>query len=158
MTNTDNKGFVRPVEEYRQTEFGLYMARSADHRHFDRLQSWLLPAFDLRISVFGFLGDHRADERLYLDVAAVTGPDDRGRWRTVDWYLDLIDRPGRALELVDVDELLAAHRSGLLDAEACERAVRVAAKTMIGAAIHGDDVEAWLRSAGVDLTWPEDDR
>ena len=30
-TNIDPKGFLRRVDTYRETEFGLYMARGADH-------------------------------------------------------------------------------------------------------------------------------
>ena len=37
-----------------------------------------------------------------------------GRWRTEDHYLDLVVRTGVGTELLDVDELLDAHRHGLL--------------------------------------------
>ena len=33
-TNIDPKGFLRRVDTYRETEFGLYMARGADHPNF----------------------------------------------------------------------------------------------------------------------------
>jgi predicted RNA-binding protein associated with RNAse of E/G family len=154
LTNTDPKGFVRQVDVYRATDFGLYMDRGADHPEFDRLQSWLLPAFGLRVSIFGYRPGHERDQRLYLDVGAFSGPDAEGRWHSEDWYLDLIDRPGRGLELEDVDELFDAHAAWLLPHEQAESAVHIATRTMVGAAAHGNDVEAWLASEGADLTWP----
>ena len=81
MTNTDNKGFVRPVELYRETPYGLYMVRTADHPRFDRLESWLLPALGLRASRFHFLPHGDPGWRTYLDVGDFHGPDADGRWR-----------------------------------------------------------------------------
>ena len=42
-TNVDPKGFVRPVEHYREEPWGLYMARHADHPRFHYLESWIIP-------------------------------------------------------------------------------------------------------------------
>ncbi|PXW26969.1 UNVERIFIED_CONTAM: hypothetical protein DES50_11438 [Williamsia faeni] len=151
-TNTDPKGFIRAVEVYRITDFGLYMDRPADHRQFSRLQSWLLPDFGLRANIFHFRPGHERNQRLYLDVGAFTGPDADGCWHSEDWYLDLIDRPGH-LELEDVDELFDAHAAGLLPREHAEAAVHIATRTMTGAAEHGNDVEAWLAAQGAALVW-----
>lgn len=147
MTNTDNKGFVRPVERYEVTDFGLYMSRTADHPRFDHLESWLLPALGLRANIFHFVEGHRTGQRLYLDVGAFDGPDGGGRWHAVDWYLDLVDVPGAPLELIDVDELFAAHRAGLLTTDDCVAAVGIATRALAGAAEHGHDVDAWLDAA-----------
>ena len=46
-TNTDPKGFLREVDTYTETDFGLYMARGADHPRFGYLESWLLPDLNL---------------------------------------------------------------------------------------------------------------
>lgn len=153
MTNTDNKGFVRPVETYTETGFGLYMSRTADHPRFDHLESWLLPGLGLRVSIFHLVAGHRTGQRLYLDVGEFRGPDDHGCWHAEDWYLDLIDVPGRPLELVDVDELLEAHRAGLLTPDASVRAVGIATRALVGAAEHGHDIAAWLAAAGAPLSW-----
>ncbi|GAA1483011.1 hypothetical protein GCM10009624_34510 [Gordonia sinesedis] len=147
MTNTDNKGFVRPVDTYREAPYGLYMSRPADHPRFVRLESWLLPQLGLRANIFHFRPGHRDGQRLYLDVGRFAGPDADGRWHAEDWYLDLVDVPGRPLELVDVDELFDAHHAGLLGTDECATAVEIATRTLVGAAEHGHDVQAWLDTA-----------
>ena len=147
MTNTDNKGFVRVVDTYEVTEFGLYMSRSADHPRFDRLESWLLPALGLRANIFHYLGGYRDAQRLYLDIGRFSGPDADGCWHAEDWYLDLVDAPGRPLSLIDVDELFEAHTAGLLGTAECEEAVTIATRALIGAAEHGNDIQQWLESA-----------
>ena len=50
--NTDPKGYLRSVETYRETDFGLYMARGANHPRFGYLESWLLPDLGLRVNKF----------------------------------------------------------------------------------------------------------
>ncbi|MFW0787613.1 DUF402 domain-containing protein [Gordonia sp. CPCC 206044] len=147
MTNTDNKGFLRPVERYEVTAHGLYMSRPADHPRFFHLESWLLPDLGLRANIFHFVAGHRSGQRLYLDVGRFTGPDADGKWFAEDWYLDLVDVPGRPLELVDIDELFEAHRAGLLDTSTCEEAVQIATRALVGAAEHGHDVQTWLDAA-----------
>ncbi|WP_374610939.1 DUF402 domain-containing protein [Gordonia sp. (in: high G+C Gram-positive bacteria)] len=148
MTNTDNKGFVREVEEYRVTDFGLYMSRHAPgHPRFDHLESWLLPALGLRANIFHYQGGYREGQRLYLDVGRFAGPDDDGRWHAEDWYLDLVDVPGTPPLLLDTDELLEAHREGLLDTAQCVEAVGIATRALVGAAEHGNDIQAWLDAA-----------
>src|SRR5680860_434709 len=61
-TNTDPKGFVRPVDVYLRRPWGLYMARPADHRQFHYLESWLLPSVGLRASIFHFNEDFKRDQ------------------------------------------------------------------------------------------------
>ena len=151
-TNTDPKGFVRSVDEYRLCPWGLYMARPTPGRvQFHYLESWLLPALGLRANVFHFNPGYEREQDHYLDVGAVTvGPD---RWQTEDHYLDLVVRTGRGTELVDVDELLEAHHHGLLSTEATEEALRTAFTAVAGLAAHGHDLNAWLLSTGVELVW-----
>ncbi|GAB10841.1 hypothetical protein GOARA_063_00400 [Gordonia araii NBRC 100433] len=154
-TNTDNKGFVRPVEEYRVTDYGLYMSRTADHPRFGHLETWLLPSLGLRANIFHFRdADYRPGQRLYLDVGEFSGPDADGRWHATDWYLDLIDVPGKPLELVDVDEVFDARAAGYLTTAECERAVQIAMRALVGAAGRGHRVQAWLDDeVGEPLTW-----
>ncbi|WP_026918999.1 DUF402 domain-containing protein [Gordonia shandongensis] len=153
MTNTDNKGIVRAVEEFRSTDYGLYMSRTADHRRFHHLESWLLPTLGLRANIFHFTPGHRSDQRLYLDVGRFSGPDEDGRWHAVDWYLDLVDRPGRPLQLVDVDELFEAHAASLLSTVDAEQAVRIAT-VALGGAERAGDVQSWLdEQIGERLHW-----
>jgi len=52
--NTDPKGFLREVDTFRVTDFGLYMGRGADHPEFGYLESWLLPELGLRANIFHF--------------------------------------------------------------------------------------------------------
>lgn len=156
MTNTDNKGFVRPVIEYRATGYGLYMLRTADHERFHHVESWLLPELGLRVTIFHFTVGHGSGQRLYLDVGRFSGPEDAGRWHAVDWYLDLIDIPGQPLRLDDVDELFDAQRAGLLDRTDAVEAVEIASRTLVGAAEHGHDVQAWLDArVGEPLRWAD---
>jgi predicted RNA-binding protein associated with RNAse of E/G family len=152
MTNTDPKGIVRTVEEYRVEPFGLYMARPAPGRtQFDYLESWLLPHLGLRVTDFHFTPGHHRDQDFYLDVVDVNvaGP----RWRTVDLYLDLALATRSRLDLIDVAELLAALGAGLLDAATAERAVRTAQQAVEGIAAAGYELDGWLRPKGIGLTW-----
>lgn len=156
MTNTDNKGFVRTVAEYHPTPYGLYMSRPAvDHPRFDWLETWLLPSLGLRANIFHFTGGYRSGQRLYLDVGRFSGPDHDGCWHAVDWYLDLVDVPGRPLDLIDVDELFEAHAAGLVTTAEATEATEIAVRALTGAAAAGD-VQTWLDSqVGDRLTWSD---
>lgn len=145
---------MRAVDEYRLLPWGLYMARPAPGRiQFHYLESWLLPSLGLRATVFHFNPGHERDQDYYLDVGQVTvGPE---RWTTEDHYLDLVVRTGRGTELVDLDELLGAHRMGLLNTETTETALRHAVSAVDGLAAHGHDLNAWLASTGMELSWQE---
>lgn len=52
--NVDPKGYLREVDSYKVTDFGLYMARGANHPRFGYLESWLLPKLSLRANIFHF--------------------------------------------------------------------------------------------------------
>ena len=151
-TNTDPKGIVRAVEEYRLTPWGLYMARPTPGRpQFHYLESWLLPDLDLRATVFHFNAGHEREQDYYLDIGRITvGPE---RWESEDHYLDLAVRTGNGTDLLDVDELLEAHQVGLLDGPTTEAALQSAFRAISGLAAHNHDLGAWLASTGMDLTW-----
>ena len=128
------------------------MARPTPGRaQFGYLESWLLPELGLRASVFHFNPGHERDQDFYLDIGPITaGPD---RWETEDHYIDLVVRTGRGTEMVDVDELLEAHAHGLLSTETAQAAVNSAITAVEGLSGHGHDLNAWLTSIGVQLTW-----
>ncbi|GAC69903.1 DUF402 domain-containing protein [Gordonia soli] len=152
--NIDNKGFVRTVEAYEVTPYGLYMNRTADHPRFERLESWLIPELGLRANIFHYLDGYRAGQRLYLDIGEFSGPDEDGRWHAVDWYLDLVDHPGSPLRLIDVDDLLEAVGADELSAADAETAVGIATRALVGAAECGHDVQRWLeRECGGPVFW-----
>lgn len=143
---------MRQVDEYRLRPWGLYMARATPGRiQFHYLESWLLPGMNLRANVFHFNPGYERDQDHYLDVGVITaGPQ---RWQTEDHYLDLVVRTGRSTEVVDLDELLSAHHLGLLSSEAAEAALRTAIAAVDGLASHGHDLNAWMASVGVELSW-----
>ncbi|MGE5695624.1 MAG: DUF402 domain-containing protein [Candidatus Sericytochromatia bacterium] len=151
-TNTDPKGIVRAVDLYRLEAWGLYMARPTPGRaQFHYLESWLLPALGLRVNVFHFNAGHERDEDYYLDVCDIAPGEDV--WRTEDHYLDLVHRTGQGAELVDVDELLDAHRLGLLSSQTAERAIRRAVHAVQGLSEHEHRLDRWLEGHGIQLTW-----
>jgi hypothetical protein len=150
MTNTDPKGFVRAVDVYRPTDFGLYMARPLDgHPDIAYFRSWLLPERGLRVSRWLPHEGKVLDHDVYIDVADVEpGP----VWRTVDLYLDILVFDGRSLSVHDTDEVLEAQSAGLLDRVSTQRALERTFAAVEGIARHGYDVEAWL---DLPLTWDD---
>lgn len=151
MTNTDPKGFVRAVDEYRLKDFGLFMARPVDnHPEISYFQTWLLPQLGLRVSRWGAHPGASFDHDFYVDVVDIeTGPS----WRTTDLYLDILVRTGLTQRLLDTDETLAALHAGLIDAAAAERAFQRAFHAVDGIAAANRDVDAWLTGQGIPVTW-----
>lgn len=151
-TNTDPKGVARAVDEYSVQAWGLYMARPAPGRaQFHYLETWLLPALNLRATVFHFNPGYERDQDFYLDIGRYTaGPD---VWEAEDHYLDLVLRSGRDVALTDADELVAAVGQGLLDPASAEQAIATAVATVDGLARHDYDLGRWLTVHGVTLTW-----
>ncbi|MFQ6328483.1 DUF402 domain-containing protein [Nocardia sp. CWNU-33] len=152
QTNTDPKGFVRPVEQFRAEPWGLYMARVSDHPQFHYIESWLLPELSIRVTVFHYHPEHKRDQDYYVDLGEFTqvGPN---TWKSVDHYLDIVVRTGRDTELLDVDELLAAHAAGLIGFGETQAAIEYAAATIEGIAANGHSLEGWLATLGITLTW-----
>ncbi|NLU83044.1 DUF402 domain-containing protein [Rhodococcus sp. HNM0569] len=149
--NTDPKGFHRPVDTYRVEPWGLYMARPADHPQFHYLESWLVPSMGIRATIFHFTPGHERDQDRYVDIGQFDpGP---SRWTSRDLYLDLVVRTGRDTRLLDVDELLQATAENLVDAATAEEAITVAAAAIDGIAAHDHDLDAWLGSLGMPLSW-----
>ncbi len=151
MTNTDPKGFVREVDEYRETAHGLYMAREVDgHRRIAYFESLLLPDLGLRVSKWRGRPGVDLGHDYYIDVVDIT---DGPVWRTVDLYLDVLVRTGRDLRVEDSDELLAAFRARLIDLSAAQRAMERANRTVEGVAYAAYLVDDWLAEQGIAAPW-----
>ncbi|WP_197380418.1 DUF402 domain-containing protein [Mycolicibacterium mengxianglii] len=151
-TNTDPKGFVRDVDVYLREPWGLYMARPAPGRaQFHYLQSWLLPSLGLRATVFHWNPGHEREQDFYLDVVRIAVDGDI--WRTVDHYIDLVVHAGAHTAVIDVDELLEAHKVGLITDKTAQEAFAVAFAAVDGLARHSHDLHAWLGSNGMNLSW-----
>ena len=152
-TNTDPKGFLREVDTYTETDFGLYMARGADHPRFGYLESWLLPELGLRANIFHFREDVDVHQDFYIDVADIHV--DGHVWTTRDLYVDLVTTSGEPVDVLDIDELAAATSTGLISAEEAERAMERTLTAVEGITRYGDDAMSWLRTLGMELTWAE---
>jgi predicted RNA-binding protein associated with RNAse of E/G family len=154
MTNTDPKGIVRAVREYRVEPFGLYLARDVvGHRSIRSLESWLLPELGLRITDWCYSAGHEWQDHFYIDVVRIDIDFDTRCWRTEDHYLDLIVRPGRGVDVVDTDELLDAVLAGLLDPVTAQTALATTYRTVDGLARHGYLLDRWLSTVGMRPTW-----
>jgi predicted RNA-binding protein associated with RNAse of E/G family len=153
-TNTDPKGFVRDVEQYRVEPFGLYMARPVvGHPRIAYLQSWLLPDLGIRANDFTHHPDDPREWDRYLDIVDVTVAG--SVWTTVDHYLDVGLRSGRGLDVLDTDELAAAILAELIDADTAHRAMLTAFRTVDGLAAHGYHLDRWLAGRGITVTWQQ---
>ncbi|HAT1180167.1 TPA: DUF402 domain-containing protein [Corynebacterium striatum] len=151
--NVDPKGFLREVDTYRETDFGLYMARGANHPRFGYLESWLLPKLGLRANIFHFREGVDARQDFYFDVADIDNAD--GVWTTRDLYVDLVSNTGEPIDVLDIDELAAATSAGLISAEEAECAMERTLTAVEGITRYGDDAMAWLRTLGIELSWAE---
>ncbi|HAT1135994.1 TPA: DUF402 domain-containing protein [Corynebacterium striatum] len=151
--NVDPKGLLREVDTYRETDFGLYMARGANHPRFGYLESWLLPKLGLRANIFHFREGVDARQDFYFDVADIDNTD--GVWTARDLYVDLVSNTGEPIDVLDIDELAAATSAGLISAEEAERAMERTLTAVEGITRYGDDAMAWLRTLGIELSWAE---
>lgn len=154
--NVDNKGYLRAVDTYEVTEFGLYMARGANHPRFGYLESWLLPSLGLRANIFHFREGIDEPQDYYFDVAEIGADQQRSVWTTRDLYVDLVSVTGEPIDVLDIDELAAACSAGLITAEEAERAIEVTLNAVEGITRHDDDPMTWLRSLGIELTWADE--
>lgn len=151
-TNTDPKGFVRRVAEYRVERFGLYMSRAMPgHPKFEWVESWLLPDLGIRVTDWWFTPGNERDQDFYIDIVDVER--DGEVWRTVDHYLDIVVRTGRGSEVIDLDEYLEAVATGVLDTAAAERALAASYRALDGLAAHRHDADAWLRDLDMPVRW-----
>lgn len=152
-TNVDPKGFLREVDTYHVTDFGLYMARGANHPRFGYLESWLLPDLGLRANIFHFREGVDVEQDFYFDVADIDVDGDV--WTTRDLYVDLVSTSGEPVDVLDIDELAAATSTGLISAEEAERAMERTLTAVEGITRYGDDAMTWLHTLGMELTWAD---
>nr|WP_317493859.1 DUF402 domain-containing protein [Haloechinothrix sp. LS1_15] len=152
MTNTDPKGYRRRVERYRHELFGLYLARPTPGREqFRYLESWLLPDLGLRVTDFWYNPGYEHDWDLYLDIVSIEPG--QLRWQARDLYVDLELRTGKEVAVRDVDELLDAHHAGLVSRTEATGALETAFTTVTALAEQGHDLDGWLASLGITLSW-----
>ncbi len=150
-TNTDPKGFVRPVDHYRLEPWGLYMGAHSGPPAVPLPGVLDHPGPGIRASIFHFHPYHDRDQDHYIDIGDFTrGPD---VWKSEDHYLDLVVRTGRETELLDVDELISATAHGYISPRTADRAVQRAVAAVDGIAAHGHDLDAWLASKGMPISW-----
>lgn len=152
-TNIDPKGFTRQVDAYRETPFGLYMGRAADHPDFGYLESWLLPQLGLRVNKFHQREGVNKYKDFYIDVADITVKD--GQWHTRDLYIDLLSTVGQPIDVEDIDELATATASGVISSAEAERAIERTLAAVEGITRHGDDPMQWLQAIDAPLEWAE---
>lgn len=152
--NVDPKGYLREVDTYTVTDFGLYMARGANHPKFGYLESWLLPKLALRANIFHFRDGVDERQDFYIDVAEIHREDDV--WTTRDLYVDLISNTGEPIDVHDIDELSAATSAGLISAEDAEKAIDATLTAVEGITRYGDNAMEWLKALGMELTWADD--
>jgi len=142
---------VRAVEEYRQHEHGLFVARPfVAHPRIRYWEAHLLPALGVQLCRYTLHG-HRRDFDYYMDVAHITEHD--GIWTVRDLYLDLIIHDGARAEILDTDELLAARRAHLVAEDEALGAIERAHTILNDLARHAYCVNDWLERQGVHLTW-----
>ncbi|GAA4860115.1 DUF402 domain-containing protein [Pseudonocardia benzenivorans] len=150
--NTDTKGIVREVHEYREEPFGLYMSRAVVNRPSATwIRQWLLPDLGIAVAVWDWAPGHVRDQDFYLDIARI----DRagGHWTMTDLYLDVVVRSGRSSEVIDVDEFVDAVAAGVLTPALAEYGMQRAYTTVAALAAHGHDLGAWLATEGITLSW-----
>ncbi|GGC70028.1 DUF402 domain-containing protein [Hoyosella rhizosphaerae] len=150
-TNTDPKGFVRPVDHYHIEPWGLYMGRESDHEQFHYLESWILPSLSIRVSVFHFYPAHERDQNFYVDIGQFTAGETA--WRSEDHYIDVVLRTGRGAHIEDIDELFDAHTAGYISTDRAEAAVRTSVEVMTKLALYKYSLSSWLQDEGMAITW-----
>lgn len=141
---------IRPVHTYREHAYGLFVARDfVGHPRIRHWQAHLLPALGVVVCRYDFHGAREHD--YYIDIATVTRQGDL--WTVRDHYLDVIVHDGIAAEIVDTDELLAAHEAGFIGACDLHRAVTTAHRVLSGLARARYSVPGWLSGQGVAVDW-----
>lgn len=141
---------IRPVHTYREHRHGLFAARDfVAHPRIRHWQAHLLPGLEVVVCRYDFHGPRQHD--YHIDIATITRSGDL--WTVCDHYLDVIVHDGVAAEIVDTDELLAAHQAGLIGARDLHRAVDTAHRVLSGLARARYSVSGWLGGEGMAVEW-----
>lgn len=156
MVNIDPKGYRRIVDVYSPTPFGLYMARGADHPSFGYIEAWLLRDPSIRVTKFHFRPGFDTGQGVYIDIARNEQVEstDGTVWKTTDYYIDIVEFPGRLPDVLDLDELQEAFTAGLISHAELTAALGLSARVLEGIQAHGS-LEAWLENLGMPLTWKD---
>jgi uncharacterized protein len=151
-SNTDPKGFLRGVDEYRVTPHGLYMYRPVPgHPQLSAFESWFVPKHGVRVTRQSWHSGHERDYDFYVDVVEISAIGTM--WKTIDLYLDLIVRTGRSVTVLDSDELLGAVQHNIISPERAQWALETTYQAVSGISAHGHDVVRWLAASGCPTTW-----
>ncbi|MFF2557042.1 DUF402 domain-containing protein [Nocardia sp. NPDC058058] len=149
---TDYHGYVHSVERLHAEPWGLYIERIVDNPRFHYIESWLLPELYLRVTVYHLRPGHDRGQTYYLDIGEYSQIEPK-KWRGEGHYLHVVARPGQVPELLGIDELLTAHAAGHFDTARTHKAIERAAAVVDGIAGCGHDVDRWLATKGVALSW-----
>ncbi|WP_027480605.1 DUF402 domain-containing protein [Deinococcus pimensis] len=144
---------VRAVEQYREHDHGLYVARPFyGHPRVAYWEAHLLPDLGVQLCRYELHGGRREFD-YYMDVARIERRGDL--WFVRDLYLDLTVWEGARAEILDTDELCAARRASLVGEEEALYAVERAHAVLNELAQHHYRVDRWLAEKGVALEWRE---
>ena len=149
---------MRPVQEYRETSYGLYMSRT-DHAKFNHMQTWLLLRWDCAPASFTSPRDTGRAASLYR-----CRPVPRSRRRRSLACHRLVSGPGRrAAAAARADRRRQSCstpvRPACSSTADAQEAVFVATRALVGAADHDHRVQDWLDAqVGDPLTWLDFER
>lgn len=138
------------MQAYRETPYGLFVTRPfVNHPRTRHWRAHLIPQLNLVVCRYDFHGVREHD--FYLDVATITRQGNV--WTVRDLYLDIVVHDGLGAEIVDTDELLAAHHAGLIGDAELYCSLEVAHHTLSGLAQARYDLSAWAATNGLTLDW-----
>ena len=148
-------GEMETLEYISETPNGLsYLALFDEHRHpkLRARESHVLPRLGVEVSRFEYRRQRTPDDfDYYIDIACVTEQGER--WVVRDLYLDVLVFTGERAKILDTDEYLAAITEGHLEADEAAYALETAHTLVNKLAQHGYNLENYLQTEGVTLTW-----
>lgn len=141
---------IRAVKTYQETPHGLFVSREFDkHPRIRRWQANLLPAHNLVVCHYEFHGLREHD--YYIDVAQISR--EGHIWSVRDLYLDIVVHDGLIAEIVDADELEAAHKAGFIGQAEVARANLIAQNVLQGLKRNNYTLAEWQAELKLALTW-----
>ncbi len=148
-------GKTETLEYISETPNGLsYLALFDEHRHpkLRARESHVLPRLGVEVSRFEYRRRRTPDDfDYYIDIVRVTEQGER--WTVRDLYLDVLVYNGEKAKILDTDEYLAAIAEGHLEADEAAYALETAHTLLNKLAQHGYNLENYLQTEGVTLTW-----
>lgn len=148
-------GVVEALEYLSETPGGLSYCALFDEARHPKLrarESHVLPRLGTEVSRFEYRRERTLNDfDYYVDIVRVTEQGER--WVVRDLYLDVLVFTGARAKILDTDEYLAAMSKGHLEAGEAAYALSTAHTFVNNLARYGYDLEAYLHSEGVTLTW-----